>query len=173
MRDWKRKGDANLESDGEHQHSENNRPKGPVPKHLQNTWHCHRCPQPSPERHRNADRDGVQAGSRGRVGGSPCYGTRTLGRAPGTHVTHRPLRHPEPCSATQTGDQSWDSDRDNLLLTAMSIEDTSHCTTCISGFLANLVSFCFLATLIIIISLQTPLQNAPVGTVPSGLVCGY
>lgn len=59
-------------------------------------------------------------------------------------ATCRPLRHPEPCSATQTGDQSWDSDRDNLLLTAMSTEDTSHCTTCISVFLGNLLSFCFL-----------------------------
>lgn len=48
---------TDLESDGEHQHGENNRPKGPVPKHLQNTRHCHRRPKPSLGRHRNADRD--------------------------------------------------------------------------------------------------------------------
>lgn len=107
---------------------------------------------------------GSKQGAQGGVGGSDCYGRWTLGQAPGTRTTRRPLRYPEPCSATHTGDQSWDGDRHNLLLTAMSIEDTSHCTTCISGFLGNLLSFCFLATLIII-SLQSPLQNAPVGTV--------
>lgn len=36
--------------------------------------------------------------------------------------------------------QSWDGDRDNLLLTAMSIEDTSHC---VSWFLGNLLSSAF------------------------------
>lgn len=71
---------TNLESDGEHQHGENNRPKSPVPKHLQNTWHCHRCPKPSLGRHRNADRDGEQAGSRGREGGrEPLLGDKGFG----------------------------------------------------------------------------------------------
>jgi len=43
-------------------------------------------------------------------------------------------RYATPCHAVPHGrvTQSWDSDRYNLLLTAMSIEDTSHGTTCIS-----------------------------------------
>jgi len=56
---------------------------------------------------------------------SDCYGGLMLGLA---------ARYATPCHAVPHGrvTQSWDSDRYNLLLTAMSIEDTSHGTTCIS-----------------------------------------
>lgn len=66
----------------------------------------------------------------------------------------RLARYATLCHAVPHGwvTQSWDSDRYNLLLTAMSIEDTSHQTTCISWFLGNLLSFCFLTTPLLIVS---------------------
>lgn len=70
------------------------------------------------------------------------------------HPTRLAARYATLCHAVPHGwvTQSWDSDRYNLLLTAMSIEDTSHWTTCISRFLGNLLSFCFLATPLLIVS---------------------
>lgn len=62
----KRKEVPNLQGDGEHQHGENNRPKGPIPKNLKNTLHCHRCLGPSPWRGTEMMvRTGVQAGTGG------------------------------------------------------------------------------------------------------------
>lgn len=60
----RRQADPHLQRDGEHQHSENNRPKGPIPKNLENTLHCHRRLQPSPWRGTaTMMRTGVQAGT--------------------------------------------------------------------------------------------------------------
>lgn len=80
------------------------------------------------EAHRdNEEERGASRDRRGGMGWSDCYGGHyaTLCHA----VPHRRVT------------QSWDGDRYNLLLTAMSIKDTSHWTTCISWFLGNLTQF--------------------------------
>lgn len=80
------------------------------------------------ERHRdNEEEREASRDRRGGMGWSDCYGGHyaTLCHA----VPHRRVT------------QSWDGDRYNLLLTAMSIKDTSHWTTCISWFLGNLTQF--------------------------------
>lgn len=63
--DWKRGAESYLEGDGEHQHSENDRPEGPVSKDLEDTERCHTCFY-LPGLRRTERNDGtVQAGSRG------------------------------------------------------------------------------------------------------------
>lgn len=63
--DWRRRAESNLESDGEHQHSENDRPKGPVSKNLEDTVCCHVCSYTLCLRRTERNDDTVQAGSRG------------------------------------------------------------------------------------------------------------
>lgn len=63
--DWKRRAESNLESDGEHQHSENDGPEGPVSKNLEDTVRCHMCFYPPCLRRTERNDDTVQAGSRG------------------------------------------------------------------------------------------------------------
>lgn len=104
--DWKRKEEPNLQSDGEHQHGENNRPKGPIPKNLKNTLHCHRRLGPSPWRGTETTmRTGVQAGTRGEGwDGATATGDWCSERRRAPRTTRRPLCYPAPCSATQTDD---------------------------------------------------------------------
>ena len=78
-------------------------------------------------------RTGVQAGTGGEGrDGATATGIdawRGAGRPARLAARYATLCHAVPHRQVT---QSWDGDRYNLLLTAMSIEDTSHWTSCIS-----------------------------------------
>lgn len=92
------KKEANLQSDGEHQHSENNRSEGPVSKHLENMLRCHTrlCP-PRSRGTETTTMTTVQARTgRGRRDGATA--TRDARRALSTPAAR--YANPVPCTTT-------------------------------------------------------------------------
>lgn len=92
------KKEANLQSDGEHQDSENNRSEGPISEHLENTLRCHMhlCP-PRSRGTETTTMTTVQARTgRGRRDGATA--TRAARRALSTPAAR--YSNPVPCTTT-------------------------------------------------------------------------